>query len=118
MSGHSPDHERKPWGEYRVLERGADFQVKRIDVNPGKRLSYQRHAQRSEHWSVVAGRARVVLDGRELELGVGQSIDIPQGAAHRIECLGAVTLVFIEVQRGAYLGEDDIERLSDDYGRA
>lgn len=113
----SPLHERKPWGEYRVLERAERFQVKRLDVLPGGRLSYQRHARRSEHWTVVAGRARVVLDGRELELGPGQSVDVPQGAAHRIECLGEEPLVFVEVQRGDYLGEDDIERFDDRYGR-
>jgi mannose-6-phosphate isomerase len=114
----SPLYEKKPWGEYRVLERGIGFQVKRLDVLPGKRLSYQRHAQRDEHWTVVAGRARLVLDGREFELGVGESVDVPRGAAHRIECVGTETLTFIEVQRGPYLGEDDIERLADDYGRA
>jgi mannose-6-phosphate isomerase-like protein (cupin superfamily) len=114
----SPTYERKPWGEYRVLEDTPSFKVKRLDVLPGKRLSYQRHAQRSEHWLVVGGRARVTLDGREVELSPGQAIDVPAGVAHRIECLGPEPLVFVEVQTGSYFGEDDIERLSDDYGRA
>ncbi|MEO6711128.1 MAG: phosphomannose isomerase type II C-terminal cupin domain [Planctomycetota bacterium] len=114
----SPNHELKPWGEYRVLGEGAGFKVKRLDVLPGKRLSYQRHKQRSEHWMVVAGRARVTLDGRDIELGAGQAIDIPAGTAHRVECVGGEALVFIEVQTGTYFGEEDIERLSDDYGRA
>ena len=114
----SPDYERKPWGEYRVLEQTAEYKVKRIDVLPGKRLSYQRHERRREHWTIVAGRARVTLDGRELELGAGAAVEVPGGTAHRIECVGDVTLVFIEVQTGTYFGEDDIERLADDFGRA
>ncbi|HUR27408.1 MAG TPA: phosphomannose isomerase type II C-terminal cupin domain [Planctomycetota bacterium] len=114
----SPNHEIKPWGEYRVLADTETFKVKRLDVLPGKRLSYQRHQKRSEHWMVVSGRARVTLDGRELELGAGQAIDIPAKVAHRVECVGTEPLVFIEVQTGTYFGEDDIERLSDDYGRA
>jgi mannose-6-phosphate isomerase len=114
----SPNHERKPWGEYRVLAEEPGYKVKRIDVLPGKRISYQRHERRSEHWLVVAGRALVTLEGREHELGPGQSIDVPARAAHRIACLGDQPLVLIEVQTGAYFGEDDIQRLSDDYGRA
>lgn len=114
----SPNHEKKPWGEYQVLESAADFKVKRLEVLPGKRLSYQRHRRRSEHWLVVLGRARVTLDGREVVLGPGQAIDVPAGAAHRVACEGAEKLVFIEVQTGTYFGEDDIERLADDYGRA
>ena len=114
----SPRHERKPWGEYRVLEDGGSFKVKRLDVLPGKRLSYQRHHKRSEHWMVVAGRARVTLDGKVIELAAGQTVDIAAGVAHRLECASAETLVLIEVQTGTYFGEDDIERLADDYGRA
>jgi mannose-6-phosphate isomerase len=113
-----PNHELKPWGEYLVLHDSPRFKVKRLDVLPGKRLSYQRHKQRSEHWLVVEGRARVTLDGREILLGPGQAIDVPAGSAHRVECPGPDKLVFIEVQTGTYFGEDDIERLSDDYGRA
>ena len=111
-------HDRRPWGEYHVLGNYAECKVKRIDVLPGKRLSYQRHRQRSEHWVVVRGRALVTLDGREVPLEVGQSIDIPAGSAHRIENPAEELMSFIEVQHGAYFGEDDIERLEDDFGRA
>ena len=110
--------DKRPWGEFRVLAAGAGFQVKRIDVHAGARISYQRHQRRAEHWTIVAGRARVTLDGSEIELEPGQSIDIPVRGMHRVESLGPADLVFIEVQRGEYLGEDDIERFSDDYGRA
>ena len=109
--------DRRPWGEYRVLAEEDGWKVKRIDVKAGERLSYQRHLRRSEHWVVVAGRARVTLDGTDRELEVGETIDIPAGAAHRVENCGDGPLTFIEVQRGDYLGEDDIERLEDDYGR-
>ena len=85
---------------------------------PGKRLSYQKHAQRAEHWFVVAGTAKVTLDGSEINVRTGQAIDIPIGSAHRVENPGSEDLIFIEVQRGTYLGEDDIVRLEDDFGRA
>jgi mannose-6-phosphate isomerase len=113
----SPLYDERPWGSFTVIDRGANYQVKRIEVLPGKRLSYQRHAQRDEHWTVVAGRALFTLDGEERIVTVGGSVDIPVGAAHRVENPGEELLIFIEVQRGGYLGEDDIERLSDDYGR-
>jgi mannose-6-phosphate isomerase len=112
------EFDRRPWGTYTVLEEAPTFKVKRIEVLPGKRLSYQKHAQRAEHWVVVAGTAKVILDGREITVRNGEAIDIPVGAAHRVENQGDVDLIFIEVQRGSYLGEDDIVRLEDDYGRA
>jgi mannose-6-phosphate isomerase len=107
----------RPWGRYEVLSDEPSHKVKRITVEPGHRLSYQRHAQRSEHWFVVAGDALVTLDGVEHAVATGEAIDIPLGAAHRIENKGGEPLVFIEVQHGTYFGEDDIERLDDDYGR-
>ncbi len=107
----------KPWGAYQVLDAGDGFQVKRIEVRPGGRLSYQRHARRAEHWFVVAGEAQVVLDGAERRLSPGESVDIPIGAAHRVAPAGEERLVLIEIQTGDYLGEDDIVRLEDDYGR-
>jgi mannose-6-phosphate isomerase len=113
----SPKFDRRPWGTFTVLDEGNDFKVKRIEVLPGKRLSYQKHAQRAEHWVVVQGTAKVTLDGNEIVVGQGQSIDIAIGAAHRVENPGEELLIFIEVQRGAYLGEDDIVRLQDDFGR-
>ena len=100
-----------------MLDEGANYKVKRIEVLPGKRLSYQKHAQRAEHWFIVQGTAKVTLDDREITLSAGQAIDIPVGAAHRIENPGEELLVFVEVQTGSYLGEDDIIRLADNYGR-
>ena len=111
------EFDRRPWGTYTVLEEAPNFKVKRIEVLPGKRLSYQKHSQRAEHWFVVEGTAKVTLDGEEITIHTGQAIDIPIGAAHRVENPGNEDLVFIEVQRGTYLGEDDIVRLEDDYGR-
>jgi len=110
--------DERPWGRWESLLRAPGYQVKRITVLPGKRLSYQRHARRGEHWYVVEGRALATLDGREVPLDPGSALDIPQGAAHRMANPGKADLVFIEVQRGDYLGEDDITRLEDDYGRA
>jgi mannose-6-phosphate isomerase len=95
-----------------------DHKVKRIVVSPGKRLSYQTHAKRSEHWFIADGTATVILDGVESELVPGDSIDIAIGQAHRCENRGTTPVVFIEVQRGTYFGEDDIVRLEDDFGRA
>lgn len=113
----SPRFDQRPWGTFTVLDEGRDFKVKRIEVLPGKRLSYQKHAQRSEHWVVVQGTAKVTLDEREVIVETGQAIDVEIGTAHRIENTGEELLVFIEVQRGPYLGEDDIVRLEDDFGR-
>ena len=112
------EFDRRPWGTYTVLEEDRGFKVKRIEVLPGKRLSYQKHAQRAEHWFVVEGTAKVTLDDEEITVRAGEAIDIPIGAAHRVENPTEENLVFIEVQRGAYLGEDDIVRLQDDFGRS
>ena len=91
--------------------------MKRITVDPGHRLSYQRHQKRAEHWYVVQGQATVTLDDVEHQVDAGHAIDIARGAAHRVANRGDSLLVFIEVQVGDYFGEDDIERLDDDYGR-
>ncbi len=113
------EFDERPWGTYVVLDDEAtDHKVKRIVVAPGGRLSYQRHQHRAEHWFVVAGRAIVTLDGVEREVGPGESVDVARTQAHRCENRGVEPVVFIEVQTGTYFGEDDIERLSDDYGRA
>jgi mannose-6-phosphate isomerase len=109
--------EERPWGRFEVLDDGDDCKVKRMVVAPGQRLSYQRHERRAEHWVVVSGQARVTLDGVDHDLDPGEAIDIPRGAAHRVANPGSVDLVFVEVQLGDYFGEDDITRLSDDYGR-
>ncbi|MBI4213528.1 MAG: phosphomannose isomerase type II C-terminal cupin domain [Chloroflexi bacterium] len=109
--------DERPWGRYLSVDNGDGYQVKRIEVLPGQRLSYQTHRHRAEHWFLVQGHGVVTLEGVEVPLAPGESIDVPLGAAHRMTNSGAGLLVFIEVQRGDYLGEDDIVRLSDDYGR-
>ena len=110
------DH--RPWGYFTVLADEPDHKVKRIVVYPGKRLSLQKHQKREEHWFVVSGQGIVTLDGERLNKKCGESINIPCGSSHRIENPGTVELSFIEVQTGEYFGEDDIERLEDDYGRS
>jgi mannose-6-phosphate isomerase-like protein (cupin superfamily) len=113
----TPDS-RRPWGYFVVLADEPDHKVKRIVVHPGRRLSLQSHSRRSEHWHVVSGEAVVTLDDSRLPLAAGDSVDIPCGVRHRIENPGANgDLVFIEVQRGDYFGEDDIVRYEDDFGR-
>ncbi len=107
----------RPWGHYTVLADEPDHKVKRITVKPAQRLSLQRHRQREEHWFVVEGEALVTRDGEEVPLQAGGAVDIPRGGWHRVQNLGGGPLVFIEVQRGDYFGEDDIERMEDDYGR-
>lgn len=107
----------RPWGKYEVLADHPTYKVKSITVRAGHRLSYQRHARRSEHWFVVEGTGSVTLDGEINSIQPGSTIDIPAGACHRIENTGSIDLVFVEVQHGDYFGEDDIERLDDDYGR-
>ncbi len=112
------EYEERPWGNYTVLDDEAlDHKVKRIVVRPGKRLSYQRHAKRAEHWFIVSGTATVTLDDVVSEVRAGESIDIPTESAHRIANEGGTDVVVIEVQQGTYFGEDDIVRLEDDFGR-
>jgi mannose-6-phosphate isomerase len=111
------DETERPWGRYDVLADEPDFKAKTITVLAGKRLSYQRHARRSEHWFVVKGRGVVTLDGSTVDVRAGVAVDVPVGVAHRIENTGDSDLVFVEVQHGEYFGEDDIVRLEDDYGR-
>lgn len=108
----------RPWGKYDSIDNGARYQVKRITVNPGDKLSIQMHHHRAEHWIVVSGTAKVTLDGEVRLLTENQSIYIPLGAVHSLENPGKIALELIEVQSGAYLGEDDIVRFSDIYGRA
>jgi mannose-1-phosphate guanylyltransferase/mannose-6-phosphate isomerase len=107
----------RPWGSYDSIDSDEGFQVKRLIVNPGAVLSLQKHAQRAEHWTVVRGTAHITLDEKEFDLGVNQSTYIPIGAVHRIANNGAEPVHIIEVQCGDYLGEDDIVRLEDNYGR-
>jgi mannose-6-phosphate isomerase len=109
--------EYRPWGDYEVLSQEADHKVKRIVVHPGKRLSLQRHSNRAEHWYMLSGKAVVTIDREDRPLTSGQSVDIPRGTLHRVKNSGKDPVRFIEVQTGDYLGEDDIERVEDDYGR-
>ena len=111
------DSERRPWGSWHVLDEGPGYKVKRLEVSPGHRLSYQTHAHRAEHWTVVAGTATCLLDGETVEVATGGSVVVEIGTPHRIANLHDDELVVIEVQRGDYTGEDDIVRLDDDYGR-
>jgi mannose-1-phosphate guanylyltransferase / mannose-6-phosphate isomerase len=108
----------RPWGTYTVLEEGNGFKIKRIEVKPGASLSLQMHHHRSEHWIVVCGMAKVVNGDRELFVNTNESTYIPAGHKHRLENPGILSLVMIEVQSGPYLGEDDIVRFEDIYGRA
>lgn len=107
----------RPWGAYEGIDVGERFQVKRITVNPGASLSLQKHHHRAEHWIIVNGTARISCEGKELLLTENQSTYIPLGAVHRLDNPGKIPLEMIEVQSGSYLGEDDIERFEDEYGR-
>ena len=114
----SPKFDQRPWGSFTVLDEGENYKVKRIEVLPGKRLSYQKHRRRAEHWFVVTGTAKVTLNDETIFVETDKAIDIKIGDAHRVENPHqSETLIFIEVQRGDYLGEDDIVRLEDDFGR-
>uniref|UniRef100_UPI00035F50D9 cupin domain-containing protein n=1 Tax=Uliginosibacterium gangwonense TaxID=392736 RepID=UPI00035F50D9 len=108
---------RRPWGNYTVLEERPSFKIKRIVVKPGASLSLQMHHHRSEHWVVVTGIARVVCGEEEFFVNPNESTFIPAGYKHRLENPGLLELVMIEVQHGEYLGEDDIVRFHDSYGR-
>jgi mannose-1-phosphate guanylyltransferase/mannose-6-phosphate isomerase len=108
----------RPWGSYQAVDQGDRFQVKRIVVKPGGRLSLQMHHHRAEHWVVVRGTARVTIGDQIKMLHENESIYIPNGARHRLENPGKIALELIEVQTGSYLGEDDIVRIEDDYRRS
>jgi mannose-1-phosphate guanylyltransferase len=108
----------RPWGTYTVLQDSTRFKIKRVEVKPGASLSLQMHHHRNEHWVVVSGSARVVNGNATLTLATNESTYIPAGNKHRLENLGQESLVIIEVQVGTYLGEDDIVRFEDRYGRA
>jgi mannose-1-phosphate guanylyltransferase len=111
--------EQRPWGQFEVLLSGPGFQVKRLTVKPLKRLSLQWHRHREEHWAVARGTAKVTIDGVQHTLGRGQAMDVPRTAVHRIENISSIdNLEIIELQTGDYLGEDDIVRIEDDFGRA
>src|SRR5687767_13295415 len=96
------EFDQRPWGSFTVLDEGDNYKVKRIEVLPGKRLSYQRHKRRAEHWFVVAGIAKVTLNDREILVKAGEAIDIQTGDAHRVENPESSALIFIETQTGDY----------------
>ena len=108
----------RPWGGYSSILAGERFQVKKLFVKPGKKLSLQKHHHRAEHWVVVRGTAEVTVDGTVTVLSENQSIYLPLGCVHRLANPGKIELELIEVQTGSYLGEDDIIRISDEFGRS
>ena len=118
-SGQHRSHAKvfRPWGSYRRLDAGEGFQVKQLAVKPGAQLSLQKHDHRAEHWVVVSGTARVTRGDETFDLEANQSTYIPIGVKHRLENRGPGILRVIEIQSGDYLGEDDIVRFEDTYGR-
>jgi len=111
------ERDERPWGMFQVLTEGDGYKVKRIQVNPGHRISLQMHQSRSEHWVIVKGEASVTIGDNDFSLHANQDALIPARTKHRVANKGSEQLVFIEVQCGAYLGEDDITRFEDDYDR-
>ena len=107
----------RPWGRYEVLQESSTHKVKCIWVKPGKRLSYQRHKFRAEHWFIVAGSGEVTIDGVTKSFSAGETIEFGIGVLHRLSNTSDTVVIFIEVQTGSYFGEDDIERIEDDFGR-
>ena len=114
----SIESEQRPWGRFFVLHDEPTYKLKRIEVDPGGRLSYQDHYKRAEAWTIVEGTGTITLDGVVKDYITEETILIPQGVKHRIENKGTQKVVFIEVQTGTYFGEDDIVRIEDDYNRA
>ena len=112
-----PQRALRPWGWFETVSEAPGHKIKRIGVLPGQQISLQKHLSRAEHWVVVQGQARVTLDERVFDLTVGQHCDIALGQVHRLGNPTDAALEIVEVQFGAYLGEDDIVRLGDDYGR-
>lgn len=111
------EKEERPWGTFFVLHDENSYKLKRIEVKPEGRLSYQYHHKRSEAWTIVQGIGTITLDGIVSQHKKGETILIPQGVKHRIENKGKEKVIFIEVQTGSYFGEDDIVRIEDDYNR-
>tara|TARA_Y100001935_G_scaffold221298_1_gene195452 strand:- start:269 stop:625 length:357 start_codon:yes stop_codon:yes gene_type:complete len=117
MKNKKINYAERPWGRYFIIEDNMNYKIKRIEVNPKSRLSYQYHMQRSESWTIIKGQGIVTLDGVEYKVSAGESIKINKEAKHRMQNPSDTILVFIEVQTGTYFGEDDIVRIEDDYNR-
>ena len=117
MKNKEINNSKRPWGRYRVIEDNENYKIKRIEVNPKSRLSYQYHMKRAEYWTIIQGYGIVTIDGVERKVSAGESIKINKEAKHRILNSGDTLLIFIEVQTGTYFGEDDIVRIEDDYNR-
>lgn len=118
MSSPVSEESFRPWGRYIVTDESPTHKVKQIWVEPGARLSYQRHQHRAEHWFIVIGSGEVTIDGTIRTVVPGESVDIAVGQLHRMHNTGSEELLFVEVQTGTYFGEDDIERVEDDFGRS
>ncbi len=112
------DYEERPWGSWRVVDTGPTFTTKQVQVNAGQRLSLQYHNHRSEHWVIVAGSGEATVGGDTIRIEAGRHVNIPSGVKHRIHNTGDTPLIFVEVQLGELLDENDIVRLEDDYARA
>jgi mannose-6-phosphate isomerase len=110
--------EVRPWGSFTVLEEGERYKLKRIEVRPGQRLSYQSHEKRDELWMIVQGNAIITIEDKEIETGYGDFVTIKKCQKHRIENRTEERVIFIEIQTGEYFGEDDIVRYQDDYKRS
>ena len=108
---------KKPWGQYQVLETSKDYQTKEIIVKPQRRLSLQKHKKRDELWTIIKGKAEVILNDKKLKLVKGDEVFIPRNSLHRVKNIGSKNLIIKELQTGEYFGEDDIIRFKDDYGR-
>ena len=111
------DKDSRPWGEYYVIHDEKKYKIKRIEVNPSSRLSYQYHNGRAETWIIINGKAKVLIDGFSKEVKSGDTVLIPRKSKHRIENISNETLIFNEIQTGEYFDEDDIVRIDDDYNR-
>ena len=111
------EKENRPWGAFYVIHDEPNYKLKRIEVKPNSRLSYQYHNKRSECWTIVQGSGLITIDGDDMKISQGESVKIKQGSKHRIYNNTSEYLVFIEVQTGTYFGEDDIIRIEDDYNR-
>jgi len=115
---HTIERTLRPWGWFETVSEGSGIKIKRIGVHPGQQISLQKHLHRAEHWVVTQGLAHITLDQRVFDLGPGGHCDIALGQVHRIANQTAAPVEIVEVQFGSYLGEDDIVRLRDDYGRS